>query len=75
MKTLIGKIVSVKMAKTVVVEVKKQKIHPLYKKLIVRSKRIKAHADDGAFKVGDTVKIISARPLSKEKHFKVAGKV
>lgn len=75
MKSLVGKIVSVGQTKTIVVDVKKQKLHPLYKKLMTSSKRFKAHCEDSTLKVGDIVKIVSTRPLSKEKHFKVEGKV
>ncbi len=75
MKSITAKIVSIKMAKTVVVEVKRQIVHPIYKKVMRRSSRFKAHNEDTTLKVGDIVKITSTRPLSKEKHFKVIGRV
>lgn len=75
MKTIIGKIVSTGMNKTLVVEVKRQKIHKLYKKIIRRTSRLKVHNEDNTLKIGDVVKIISVRPLSKNKHHKVTGKV
>ncbi len=75
MKTKTAKIVSVKMSKTVVVEVDRQIVHPLYKKVMRRTSRFKAHNEDASLKVGDIVKIMSTRPISKEKHFKVIGRV
>lgn len=71
MKILTGKVVSTKMAKTVVVQVERQHVHPLYKKFITRTKRYKAHNDDSGVKMGDIVRIISTRPISKEKHYKI----
>jgi small subunit ribosomal protein S17 len=71
MKVLIGKVVSTKMAKTLVVEVARQKVHPLYKKLLRRSKRLKVDCGSKEIKVGDMVKIVSTRPISKEKHYKL----
>ena len=75
MKTKTAKIVSIKMSKTVVVEVDRQIVHPLYKKVMRRTSRFKAHNEDATLKVGDIVKIMSTRPISKEKHFKVIGRV
>lgn len=75
MKTLIAKVVSVNMIKTVVVELKRQKIHSLYKKIMIRTNRFKAHNEDLDLKVGDRVKVVSTRPISKQKHYKVVGKV
>lgn len=75
MKDLIGKVVSIKMAKTVVVEVERLRLHPLYKKYIRRTKRIKAQNEDSTIKEGDIVKIVPTKPISKEKHFKVIGKL
>ena len=75
-KILSGKIVSTKMQKTVVVEVERTYRHPLYKKIIRRNKRYKAHVEDSSqYKDGDVVRIQETRPLSKEKHFKVIEKV
>lgn len=66
----VGTVVSTKMQKTVVVEVKMRKKHPLYKKFITRSKKIKARDEIGV-KVGQTVKIIETKPFSKQVQFKV----
>lgn len=74
MKTIVAKVVSTKMAKTVVVEVGRQKVHPLYKKVMRRTNRFKAHTDE-TFQVGDMVKIVSTKPISRDKHFKVVGKL
>lgn len=74
MKALIGKIVSLRMQKTAVVEVEKSRPHPLYRKTIKKRKRFKAHHEDLKLKVGDRVEISPTRPKSKEKHFKVVKK-
>jgi len=65
-----GVIVSVKMNKTVVIEVKQRKKHPLYKKVLIRSKKIKVH-DDLESKLGQLVKIEETKPYSKDVHFKI----
>ncbi len=70
-RTMIGTVVSDKMMKTVVVAVKKEKHHPIYKKLIRIRKKYKAHCEEGQCKVGDIVKIEETRPLSKEKRWRV----
>jgi small subunit ribosomal protein S17 len=70
MKKLTGTIVSTKMPKTVVVEIQRTITHPLYKKAIARSNRIKAHTDE-TLQVGDTVQLIATRPISKQKHYRV----
>lgn len=75
MKNIVGKVVSTKMDKTIVVEVERQKVHPLYKKIMKRTNKFKVHSEDGTLKVGDKVKIISARPKSREKHYKVVAKI
>jgi small subunit ribosomal protein S17 len=66
-----GLVVSNKMAKTVVVAVETRKVHPLYKKAIRVTKKYKAHDENNACKIGDKVKIVEARPLSKEKKWRV----
>jgi len=73
MKILEGKVVSNKMPKTIVVEVERQSFHPLYKKIIRRTKRYKVENGKGNIKIGDIVKIKQTRPISKEKHFKIIG--
>ncbi len=60
-KTLIGKVVSTKMAKTIVVEVRRQKAHPFYKRVVARSKKFYAHDEDKTAHVGDFVKIEAGR--------------
>jgi small subunit ribosomal protein S17 len=67
-----GKVVSDKMDKTVVVLVETLRRHPLYKKVIRHTSKFKAHDEANACKVGDTVKIVETRPLSKEKCWRVA---
>ncbi len=71
-KTLIGRVVSDKMPKTVVVEVARRTQHPLYGKTITRVKRFKAHNVEPLAKAGDIVKIIESRPLSATKRWRVA---
>lgn len=71
---LVGTVVSDRMAKTVVVEVVRKKMHPLYKKAYRVSRRFKAHDPQGEYKVGDAVIIEETRPLSKEKRWRVVGK-
>jgi small subunit ribosomal protein S17 len=66
-----GSVVSDKMDKTVVVAVETKKVHPLYKKAIKFTKKYKAHDADNACKIGDKVKIMETRPLSKEKGWRV----
>lgn len=70
-KTLSGVVVSDKMNKTVVVAVTTYKKHPKYQKYSKTTKRYKAHDETNQFKVGDTVKIISTKPMSKDKSFEV----
>ena len=68
-----GLVVSDSMDKTVVVVVETRKVHPLYKKPIRVTKKYKAHDESNACKVGDRVKIIETRPLSKDKSWRVAS--
>lgn len=70
-----GEVVSAKMDKTVVVKVERIVTHPVYKKKIKRSLRLKAHAPTGEYKEGDLVIIEECRPLSREKRWRVIGKV
>ncbi len=72
---IIGTVVSDVMAKTVVVKVDSRKRHFKYKKSYTVSKRYKAHDENGEYHVGDKVEIISVRPISKDKRFKVLRKV
>jgi len=68
-----GLVVSDRMDKTVVVVVETRKVHPLYKKAIRVTKKYMAHDENNACKVGDKVKIVETRPLSKEKSWRVTG--
>jgi small subunit ribosomal protein S17 len=70
-KTRTGIVVSDKMDKTVVVAVTRQYPHPLYKKIIKRTKKYKAHDEENACGVGDTVRISETRPISKDKRWRV----
>ena len=70
-KTRIGKVVSDKMDKTVVVAVERMTKHPLYGKTIRRTKNYKAHDEDSVSRRGDKVKIMETRPLSKDKKWRL----
>ena len=70
-KVRIGTVVSDKMEKTVVVSCERQFAHPIYKKIIKRSARFKAHDEANDCKVGDKVRIMESRPLSKDKRWRV----
>jgi len=67
-----GVVVSDKMVKTIVVAVETRKVHPLYKKAITVTKKYKVHDEKSVCKIGDKVKIVETRPLSKEKRWRVA---
>ena len=71
-KTRLGRVVSNKMDKTVVVVVETPKRHPLYKKTIKRMVKYRAHDEDNKCGLGDVVKIIETRPLSRQKRWRVA---
>lgn len=70
-KTLIGTVKSNKMDKTVVVEVKNRVRHKLYGKIINRTYKLKAHDEENICNIGDTVKVMETRPLSKDKRWRV----
>ena len=70
-KTRVGKVVSDKMDKTVVVIVEDRVAHPVYKKIIKRTYRLKAHDELNTCGVGDRVKVMETRPLSKDKRWRV----
>jgi small subunit ribosomal protein S17 len=67
-----GLVVSDKMEKTVVVVIQELKAHPLYKKVVRRSTRLKVHNENNDARVGDRVRIVETRPLSKDKRWRVA---
>ena len=71
-KTRIGEVVSDKMDKTVVVAIQDNVKHPLYKKIIKRTVKLKAHDELNSCNIGDTVKVMETRPLSKDKRWRVA---
>jgi small subunit ribosomal protein S17 len=65
----VGEVVSTKMAKTIVVEVSRRVPHPLYKRIMTKRKKFYAHDENGTAHVGDVVRIIEHRPISKLKHW------
>jgi small subunit ribosomal protein S17 len=70
-KVKVGQVVSDKMDKTVVVVVETLRHHPLYKKTVRHTKKYKAHDGDNECKIGDKVRIMEVRPLSKEKRWRI----
>ena len=70
-KTRVGKVVSDKMDKTVVVSIADNVKHPLYKKIIKRTVKLKAHDEGNVCNIGDKVEIMETRPLSKDKRWRV----
>ena len=70
-KTRVGKVVSDKMDKTVVVIVEDRVAHPIYKKIIKTTYRLKAHDEQNACGVGDRVRVMETRPLSRDKRWRV----
>ena len=70
-KTRVGLVVSDKMEKTVVVSIERRVQHPVYGKMVRRTKRLKAHDEMNDAKTGDTVRIMETRPMSKDKRWRV----
>ena len=70
-KTRVGVVVSNKMDKTIVVAIKDNVQHPLYKKIIKRTVKLKAHDENNECKIGDKVRIMETRPLSKDKRWRM----
>lgn len=70
-KTRTGKVVSDKMDKTIVVAVIDNVKHPIYKKIVKRTYKLKAHDENNECKIGDTVKVMETRPLSKDKRWRL----
>ncbi len=70
-KSLVGEVVSNRMAKTIVVKIGRRVRHPRYKKIVTKFKRYYVHDEENAAGVGDTVRIVSARPLSKLKRWRL----
>jgi small subunit ribosomal protein S17 len=70
-KTLVGRVVSAKMNKTVVVQIDTRKPHPLYHRIVRSTKRFKAHDETNVCVLGDLVRIVEFRPMSREKRWAV----
>ena len=70
-KTRTGVVVSYKMDKTIVVEIRTRVKHPLYGKIMNRTKRFKAHDENNECGIGDTVRVMETRPLSKDKRWRL----
>ena len=70
-KTRTGVVVSEKMNKTIVVAVRDNVRHPLYNKIVKKTYKLKAHDENNECKIGDTVKVMETRPLSKEKRWRL----
>ena len=71
-KTRVGRVVSDKMDKTVVVSIETSVKHPLYKKIIKRTSKLKVHDENNECAIGDRIRIMETRPLSKEKRWRLA---
>ena len=70
-KTRTGKVVSDKMDKTIVVAIQNNEMHPLYNKIVKRTYKLKAHYENNDCHIGDTVKVMETRPLSKDKRWRL----
>ena len=70
-KTRVGKVVSNKMDKTIVVAIEDHVKHPLYKKIVKRTYKLKAHDENNECKIGDKVRVMETRPLSKDKRWRL----
>ena len=70
-RTKVGRVISDKMDKTVVVSVERLRRHPIYKRVVRLSSKFKAHDEENSAKVGDTVRIEESRPLSRDKRWRV----
>ena len=70
-KVKIGKVISNKMDKTIVVAVVDNVKHPLYNKIIKRTRKLKAHDEENTCKIGDRVRVMETRPLSKDKRWRL----
>lgn len=70
-KTRVGLVVSDKMQKTVVVALERRVAHPIYGKMMTRTRKVKAHDEENSAKAGDKVRIMETRPLSKDKRWRL----
>ncbi len=71
-KTFTGQVVSDSMDKTIVVAITTRRLHPLYKKYVKQTKKVKAHDERNEAKTGDTVRVVECRPLSKDKSWRLS---
>ncbi len=71
-RTLVGKVVSDKRAKTVTVLVERRVKHPIYDKIVIKSSKYHAHDENGEYKMGDVIEIAESRPISKTKSWVVS---
>ena len=72
-KVKIGKVISNKMDKTIVVAIEENKKHPLYGKIVKRTYKLKAHDENNECRIGDRVEVMETRPLSKDKRWRVTN--
>ena len=72
-KTRVGKVISNKMDKTIVVAVEDHVKHPLYNKIVKRTYKLKAHDENNECRIGDRVEVMETRPLSKDKRWRVTN--
>ena len=72
-KTRVGKVISDKMDKTIVVAVENNVKHPLYGKIVKRTYKLKAHDENNECKIGDRVRVMETRPLSKDKRWRLVS--
>ena len=70
-KTRVGQVTSDKMDKTIVVAITEHVKHPLYKKFVKRTVKLKAHDENNECRIGDRVRVMETRPLSKDKHWRL----
>ena len=70
-KTRVGKVISYKMDKTIVVAIEDHVKHPLYKKIVKKTYKLKAHDENNECNIGDKVKVMETRPLSKDKRWRL----
>jgi len=70
-KTRVGRVISTKMDKTIVVAIEDRVQHPLYKKIVKNTYKLKAHDEENVCSVGDKVKVMETRPLSKDKRWRL----
>ena len=70
-KTRVGKVVSNKMDKTIVVAIEDRVKHPLYKKIVDRTYKLKAHDEENTCNIGDIVKVMETKPISKDKRWRL----